>query len=63
MAGPPIHAFLEFFLPGLCTIVFPSHRLLSNITIVKTMDSGKIGMNPVTMTIINPQKENCQVED
>ena len=39
-------------------IFFPSHWLLSYITIVETMDSGEGGMNPVTMTIINPQKEN-----
>ena len=31
--------------------------LLSHITIVETMDSSEIGMNPVAMTIINPQKE------
>ena len=31
--------------------------LLSHITIVKTTDSGKKWMNPVAMTIINPQKE------
>ena len=53
----PIHAFLEFFLPVLCTILFPSSWLLSHINIVETMDSGERGMNPVTMTIIIPQKE------
>ena len=37
---------------------FPSHWLLSLITIVKTTDSGERGMNHVTMTIINPRKEH-----
>ena len=52
-----IHAFLEFFQPVLSTIFFPSHWLLSLITIVETNDSGERGMNPVAMTIINPRKE------
>ena len=39
------------------TIFFPSHWLLSHITIVETTDSGERGMNPVAMTIINPGKE------
>ena len=43
--------------PVLRTIFFPSHWLLFNITIVETTDSGERGMNPVTITIINPQKE------
>ena len=30
---------------------------LSHITIVETTDKGERGMNPVTMTIINPRKE------
>ena len=47
-ANAPYHAFLKFF---------PGHWLLSHLTIVQTMDSGDRGMNPVTMTIINPQKE------
>ena len=29
---------------------------LSHITIIKTMDSGERGINPVAMTTINPQK-------
>ena len=33
-----IYAFLEFFLPVFCTIFFLSHWLLSQITIIKTMD-------------------------
>ena len=36
---------------------FPSHWLLSYITIVKTKDCGERGMNPVAMTIINPWEE------
>ena len=39
------------------TVFFPSHWLLSQITIVETTDSGERGMNPVTMTVINPRKE------
>ena len=39
------------------TIVFLSLWLLSHITIVETTDCGERGMNPVAMTIINPQKE------
>ena len=53
----PTYAFLEFSLPLLSTIFFPSHWLLYHITIAETMDSGERGMNPVTMTIINPQTE------
>ena len=33
------------------------NQLLSHVTIVKTTDNGERGMNPVTMTIINPRKE------
>ena len=57
VASAPIHAFPEFFQPILHTIFFPSHWLLSQITIVETTRSGERGMNPVAMTIINPQKE------
>ena len=46
-----------FSKPVLRTIFFPSHWLLSHITIVETADSGERGMNPVAMTIINPRKE------
>ena len=42
------------------TIFFPSHRLLSHITIVNTMDCGERGMNPVAMTSISPRKEYWQ---
>ena len=46
----PIHAFLEFFQPVLCTIFFPRQWLLSQITIVKTTDSEEYRMNPVAVT-------------
>ena len=39
------------------TIFFPSHWLLSHITVVETLDSGERGMNPFAKTIINPWKE------
>ena len=57
VVSAPIHAFLEFFIPVLCTIFFQNHWLLCHITTVETMDSGESGMNPVAMTIINPWKE------
>ena len=50
MASAPTNAFLEFLLPVLCTIILPSHGVLSNITIAKNMDTGERGMNPVAMT-------------
>ena len=40
-ASAPMDAFLEFLKPVLGTILFLSHWLLSQITIVKTMDSGE----------------------
>ena len=46
-----------YLLTSTSTIFFPSHWLLSHITIVETTDSGERGMNPVAMTIINPRKE------
>ena len=42
------------FKPVPCTLFFPSHWLLSHITIIETMDSRERGMNPVAMTIIIP---------
>ena len=36
---------------------FLSHWLLFHITIVETTDRGERGMNPVAVTLINPQKE------
>ena len=59
-ASVPINAYLEFFKPLFRTIFFPSHWLLSHITIVETTDSGERGMNPVTMTIF---KNICQAGD
>ena len=40
-ASAPIDGFLEFLKPVLGTILFLSHRLLCQITIVETMDSGE----------------------
>ena len=54
-----IHAFLDFFQPVICTKLFPSHWLLSHITIVETTNGGERGINPVAMTTINPCKEYC----
>ena len=56
-ASALIHAFLDFFLPVLRTLFFPSHWLLSYINIVERMEGGERGMNPVAMTIIDPRKE------
>ena len=56
-ASAPIHAFLEFFRPVLCTTFFPHHWLLSHITIAETMNIIERGVDPVAMIIINPQKE------
>ena len=56
MASATIHAFLEFFLLVLRITLSPSHWLLSNITTVETMESGKGRMNIVATTVIN-QKE------
>ena len=46
-----------YFCPVFRTIFIPSHWLLSNTSVVETMDSGERGMNPVAMIIINPMKE------
>ena len=56
VASAPIHVFLEFYKPVFRTIFFPSHCLLSDITIMKTTDS-KERMNPVGIAVINPRKE------
>ena len=56
-ASAPIHPFLEFFKPVLCTIFFPGYWLLSHITIAKTTKNGESGINPVPMTTINLRKE------
>ena len=52
-SSPPIHAFLEFSVTVLHTILFQNHLLLSHATVAEIMDSGEKGMNPVIMTIIN----------
>ena len=44
-------------------IFFQSHRLLSHITTVETMDSDERGMNPVAMAIINHWKEYWQSKE
>ena len=62
-ASAPIHDFLEFLKQVLRTIFFPSHWLLSHITIVVTIDSSERGMNPVAMTIINLGKNNRRAGD
>ena len=53
-ASVPVPAFLSSFTQYLAQNIFPSHWLLSYITIVGTMDNGEKGMNPVAMAIINP---------
>ena len=54
----PVHlsmlSWSSFFQPVLCTRFFPSHWMLSQITIVETTDSGERGINPAAMT---PRKE------
>ena len=54
----PIYAFLEFFLPVLSTIFFPSHWPLSHKTIVEAKNSAERGMNPIAVTIISSRKEH-----
>ena len=56
---PSVHipVFPGVLLPVLCTIFFPNHWLLSHIAIVEVMDSSERGINPVAMTIVNPQEE------
>ena len=51
----PISAVLEFVLLGIQHNILS--KLLCHITIIKTMDSGERGMNPVAITIINLRKE------
>ena len=58
----PMPSWSFFFKPVLSTISFPRHWLLSNITIVKTTDSGKRGMNPVAMTIYHQSSGRLFVE-
>ena len=55
-----MHVFLEFFSIVPNTIFFPSQWPLSNIAIDETMIKAHRGVNPVTMTTINPRKEFLQ---
>ena len=48
-----MHAVPDILLTVLRTIFFPSHWLLSHITIVETMDSGERGMNLVALSSIH----------
>ena len=50
------HCFLVFLLSLFCTISFPSHWQLSNITITDTMIGCERVMNPVTMPTIFRKK-------
>ena len=63
MASAPIYAFPEVLLTVLRTIFFPRHWLLSDITIIKTMDSRERGMNSVTMTSSNLGKNIGQAAE
>ena len=56
-ASAPIHTFLEFLLPKIHKIFFPSHWLLSYMAIIKTMVWSERRMNPVAITLVNPWKE------
>ena len=49
-ASAPIRTFLELIQSVLRTIFFPSNCLLSDISIVQTINSGERGINPVAMT-------------
>ena len=51
---------VEVFKLVLRKILFQSHWLLSHTTIVKAMDSCDRGINPVTMTFINPWNRQGQ---
>ena len=56
ISGRPVHMLSWNSLPVLRTIFFPNHWLLSHVTIVKTMDSGEMVLNPDTMTIVSTRK-------
>ena len=53
---------LEFVLPVLHAIFFPSHCLLSLITIVDTMESGGRRKNPIATIIIISRKNIGQAK-
>ena len=63
LAIAPVLMFLECLLPILCTEFFQSHWLLSLITFVERIMTGKRGMNPVALSIINSQKKICSAEN
>ena len=50
--------FVGVLLTSALTVFFPSHWLLSHLTIVETTYSDERGMNPVATTIIVPQRSN-----
>ena len=52
-ASAPIHVSWSFLDQYSAQYSFQA----TGLTIVETTDSGERGMNPVAMTIINPQKE------
>ena len=56
VASASIYVFLELPVPH--TIFFPTHQLLSHITIVETTVSTNRRMNLVAVTIINPWEKN-----
>ena len=56
-ASETIHAVLEFFKPVLRTIFFLKPLATFTQTFFETIDSSERGLIPVTMTIINHQKE------
>ena len=62
-ASSPCHAFQKFPSQVLRTICFPSHRLLSHITIVDTMVSTERRIITVAMTFFNPQNEMVRAGD
>ena len=66
-ACAPIHAFQQFLTPVLHTIIlskqqvaYPTHW---NTIIFITMDSHERGVNPVTVTIVNPRKDISRTGD
>ena len=58
-ASAPIHAFPEFFFLQ----YYGRYTFQDNTTIIKTMDSGERGMNPVAMTISILGKNIGQASD
>ena len=56
-ASPSIHTFLRFLSTRFLHDILPT-GCFSHITVVDTIVSSDRGMNPLTMTVTNPQKEN-----